>query len=513
MELYHGLIALQIFLCCICLLATFCPTLGTTVIRLLGKVLSTLLSWPLAVLRNKIPTIPRPKDWGSLWSIVCLAAVQIIFVAYQLVFVLHYNARKSQKMSEVGCGVVILLVTNTPSIVTSLLLYKIPFRALRWKCEEKLFWGVVLFTATAGIHTLIVKFEDRLWPAPEAFLWIITLSIQGGVQGLVDILLMELTSSICTNLAAQISLKLVVFYLAAGLTFVIELLGGDQFYRSISIILGCSALVSCIVYHTFKPTLITPSKELLTKSYYTDLVKSIPWPETNHHFVMFKNKRTPISLGFCFIGVYGPLSMVVFQTHLNLPRLIGIIKEHLEDETLPSSLYYLTIVLASSTAFLISKKAFRTDGSVFRSLAFIWFSLYGISSTLQMVLVNKSYHPILGFTFVLFCYNVAEENVKLILTEILSRETDTSNVVITSYIDLVVSVVHLAFALTGIVLLTSVENLGIVVQSISAMLVKGTFPVFAVGVIATFLQHDMKQYWRLDPYEPLSCLGLSCSTI
>ena len=38
MEIYHGLIALQIFLCCICLLATFCPNLGTTVIRLLGKV-------------------------------------------------------------------------------------------------------------------------------------------------------------------------------------------------------------------------------------------------------------------------------------------------------------------------------------------------------------------------------------------------------------------------------------------------------------------------------------------
>ena len=54
--------------------------------------------------------------------------------------------------------------------------------------------------------------------------------------------------------------------------------------------------------------------------------------------------------------------------------------------------------------------------------------------------------------------------------------------------------VHLAFALTGIVLLTSVQNLGVVVQSITGILVKGTFPVFAVGVIATILQHDMKQY-------------------
>ena len=52
---------------------------------------------------------------------------------------------------------------------------------------------------------------------------------------------------------------------------------------------------------------------------------------------------------------------------------------------------------------------------------------------------------------------------------------------------------HVTFALTGVVLLSSVNNLGIIVQSITSMLVKGTFPVFAVSVVAAFLHLDLKQ--------------------
>ena len=38
MELYHGLVALQLILCCICVLATFCPGIGRKSCSLLGKV-------------------------------------------------------------------------------------------------------------------------------------------------------------------------------------------------------------------------------------------------------------------------------------------------------------------------------------------------------------------------------------------------------------------------------------------------------------------------------------------